>query len=62
MNAWQSIFAQSRVNDGVYLGEALPAQNWRWPQGTWLQRRLRYLRQTSSHPGNLEEARTRSRP
>jgi hypothetical protein len=27
MNAWQNIFRQSRVNDGVYLGDKLPAQN-----------------------------------
>lgn len=60
MNAWQKIFAQSRVNDGIYLGENLPAQNWQWPQGTWLQRRLRYLRQASSHTGNPGDVRTRS--
>ena len=24
--------------------DRLPGQNWQWPQGTWLQTRLRYLR------------------
>jgi hypothetical protein len=45
VSSWQLIFQQSKVNNGAYDGDRLPAQNWRWPQGTWLQRRLRYLRQ-----------------
>ena len=44
MSSWQLIFSQSRVNNGAYNGDRLPAQNWDWPQGTWLQTRLRYLR------------------
>ncbi|HEY3306462.1 MAG TPA: hypothetical protein VGL70_23320 [Candidatus Binatia bacterium] len=44
MSPWQLIFRQSRVNNGIYDGDRLPAQNWDWPQGTWLQERLRYLR------------------
>ena len=45
MSSWQFIFQQSKVNNGAYDGDRLPAQNWHWPQGTWLQTRLRYLRQ-----------------
>lgn len=44
MSPWQLIFRQSRVNNGIYDGDRLPAQIWDWPQGTWLQERLRYLR------------------
>jgi len=46
MDHWQLIFLQSRVNNAVYSGALLPAQNWDWPQGTWFQKRLRYLRKT----------------
>lgn len=45
VSSWQFIFQQSKVNNGAYDGDRLPAQNWHWPQGTWLQTRLRYLRQ-----------------
>lgn len=44
MSTWQLIFRQSRVNNGIYDGDRLPPQNWDWPQGTWLQERMRYLR------------------
>ena len=44
MSSWQLIFEQSKVNNGLYDGDRLPAQNWHWPQDTWLQKRLRYLR------------------
>jgi len=46
MSTWQLIFLLSRVNNGEYDGERLPAQNWDWPQGTWFQKRLRYFRKT----------------
>ena len=46
MNFWQRIFAQSKVNCGVYDGESLPTQNWKWPGGTWFQRHLRRVRET----------------
>jgi len=49
VSPWQLIFELSRVNNGAYNGDRLPAQNWHWPQGTWLQKRLRYLRK--SHDG-----------
>jgi hypothetical protein len=44
VNAWQLIFLQSKVNNGTYNGELLPAQNWDWPQETWFQKRLHALR------------------
>jgi hypothetical protein len=44
MTSWELIFLQSRVNDGVYDGDHLPAQNWDWPRETWFQERLYYLR------------------
>ena len=44
MICWQLIFLQSKVNRGIYDGDRLPTQNWDWPQGTWFQNRLRYLR------------------
>jgi len=47
VSSWQLIFQQSKVNKGAYDGDRLPAQNWHWPQGTWLQKRLRYLRRSN---------------
>jgi len=44
MSNWQLIFRQSRVNEGIYYGDRLPGNNWQWPQGTWLQTRLRSMR------------------
>jgi len=44
MTSWELIFLQSRANHGAYDGDHLPAQNWHWPRGTWLQERLYYLR------------------
>ena len=44
MICWQLIFLQSKVNRAAYDGDRLPSQNWDWPQGTWFQNRLRYLR------------------
>ena len=35
MNAWESIFLQSRVNDGYYDEEDLPQLCWGWPKDTW---------------------------
>jgi hypothetical protein len=47
MNSWELIFRQSRVNNGPYDGDRLPGNNWQWPQGTWFQARLYYLRRGS---------------
>jgi len=49
MSSWQLIFKQSKVNNGVYLGDRFPAQHWEWPRETWFQTRLRYLRQINRH-------------
>ena len=46
MNAWESIFAQSPVNDGIYDEEDLPHLRWDWPSATWLQARRNFLRET----------------
>ena len=46
MSYWQRIFLQSKVNSGAYDGDRLPRQNWDWPQQTWFQERLRYVRKT----------------
>jgi hypothetical protein len=41
---WQLVFAQSKVNGALYLGEQLPGRSWDWPKNTYFQRRLRQLR------------------
>ncbi len=46
MSSWQLIFLQSKANDGLYGEDELPQQNWKWTQGTWFQKRLRYVRET----------------
>jgi hypothetical protein len=46
MNCWQLIFLQSKANGGAYEGDGLHSQRSDWPQETWLQKRLRYLRNT----------------
>jgi len=43
MKAWESIFRQSRVNDGYYDEDKLPQLKWDWPKGTWFQARLDYI-------------------
>jgi hypothetical protein len=44
MNSWQLIFLQSKVNNGEYHGDLLLPQIWDWPEETWFQKRLRYIR------------------
>ncbi len=41
---WQIIFQQSKVNGAMYFGDSLPHHPWKWPKNTWLQKRLRDLR------------------
>jgi hypothetical protein len=41
---WQRIFLQSRVNGAPYDEEQHLSFKWRWPENTYLQRRLQYLR------------------
>lgn len=61
MNSWELIFRQSRVNNGAYDGNRLAGQNWQWPEGTWFQNRLRYVRHGyRRHEGELTSARARS--
>jgi hypothetical protein len=45
MNAWESIFLQSPVNDGCYDEDDLPQRNWEWPRETWFQTRLEHIRE-----------------
>jgi hypothetical protein len=49
MSAWQRVFLQSRVNKGVYNETGLAPQYWDWPQGTWFQKRLAFLREKQRH-------------
>ena len=48
MNAWESVFMQSRVNDGYYDEEGLPEQAWHWPEATWFRGRLYKVRDEES--------------
>jgi hypothetical protein len=45
MNAWESIFLQSPVNDGCYDEDNLPQTIWPWPKDTWFRNRLDFLRE-----------------
>jgi hypothetical protein len=58
MSSWQLIFLQSKVNNRLYDEEKLPPQSWKWPQGTWFQKRLGYARETLQRikPRDLETA------
>src|SRR5215831_14060911 len=57
MTSWQLIFLQSRVNNGAYAGDYLPAQKWDWPRDTWFQTRLCYRRvQRGEITGNRSRA------
>ena len=47
MNMWESVFLQSRANDGYYDEEGLPDQAWPWPKETWFQERLCKVRNRS---------------
>jgi hypothetical protein len=57
MNPWQLMFLQSKVNDNPYTGDSLATQNWAWPQGTWFQKRLLYLRRKRWYAEALWSAR-----
>jgi hypothetical protein len=46
VSCWETIFIQSKANWGVYNGDNLPLQNWKWPEETWFQKRLRQHRET----------------
>ena len=46
--SWQLIFALSRVNGGLYIGDYLNSCHWQWPKETWLQRRLAELKEQAN--------------
>ncbi len=48
LNFWQLVFSQSKTNGAPYHGEELPRHKWEWPKDTYLQRRLRYLKESQS--------------
>jgi hypothetical protein len=65
MNAWESIFMQSPVNNGYYEEDELQQQHWAWPKGTWFQTRLDFVRghmplhlKSSRSMRNIDELRT----
>jgi len=45
---WQRIFLQSKVNGAPYREEQQNDFKWRWPEDTYLKRRLQYLRSFQS--------------
>jgi len=45
---WQLVFLRSKVNGASYTGEWLSGRNWKWPENTYLQRRLQHLRKYRS--------------
>ncbi|MBI4489017.1 MAG: hypothetical protein HY694_08015 [Deltaproteobacteria bacterium] len=48
LSFWQLIISQSNVNGAPYHGEELRRHNWEWPEDTYLQRRLQYLKESQS--------------
>jgi hypothetical protein len=42
---WLQVFSNSKVNGAAYWGDKLPANNWSWPTDTYLQKRLREVRE-----------------
>ncbi len=66
MNVWESIFRQSRVNNGYYDEDKLPQLKWDWPRGTWFQSRRGYILERhqsfsvrgSRNPGQNDEMAT----
>jgi hypothetical protein len=47
-NLWLKVFYNSRANGAPYYGDYLPAHLWSWPSGTYLQRRLREVRENEA--------------
>jgi hypothetical protein len=48
LSFWQLVFSQSKVNGAPYTGEWLSLRSWKWPENTYLQRRLKHLRRYRS--------------
>ena len=59
MTRWELIFLQSKANDGTYNEASLPDLKWDWPRETWLQERLRHLRELRSSASRWERETTR---
>lgn len=45
MSNWESVFVQSRANDGYYSDVELPQKPWQWPAHTWFRERLEQVRE-----------------
>ncbi len=43
LTKYQSMWLSSRVNGGEYRGDDLPCFKWKWPRGTWMQKKLEAL-------------------
>jgi hypothetical protein len=56
MKAWESIFYQSPVNNGRYDEDELPQVNWDWPNDTWFQSRLHYMRDHEPRQSKLRKS------
>lgn len=50
MTDTQKIFALSRVNGTDNHQDMLAVQNWKWPTGTWLQRRMAEVKAEGEAP------------
>lgn len=44
----ETIFYGSRLYGARYDGDRLPHYKWQWPQGTYLQRRLKQLQEAQA--------------
>ena len=56
---WQRIFAQSRCNNGPYIGEHLPRWPMRWPEGTWLKTRMALIKEREVNGNNSSMSKMR---
>ena len=54
---WQRVFLESRHNGAEYNGEQLPETKWRWPESTWMRRRLAAIHRATGDrlPWEIEE-------
>ena len=50
LSKYQTIWALAKRNGTVRDFDSLPAQNWEWPTGTFLQRRVAELRKKEAEP------------
>lgn len=52
---WQAIFLQSKVNGAPCRGDQLPRHHREWPKNTYLQCRLRYVRESQTFQGKASD-------